>query len=166
MKYSMFYASVTGNTKMLADAVEQVLAKETKTEKAEDADLVCVGFWTNEGTASEEVRNYLKTLYNRKIFLFGTAGFGDSKTYLDGILEHVEDNMNDTNEVVSSFMCQGKMPEAVGARFEAGLRQEPENEALKARLENFRRAMAHPNRRDLEALREAVKQALSAVSRS
>ena len=110
MKYSMFYASVTGNTKMLADAVEQVLAKETKTEKAEDADLVCVGFWTNEGTASEEVRNYLKTLYNRKIFLFGTAGFGDSKTYLDGILEHVEDNMNDTNEVVGAFMCQGKCP--------------------------------------------------------
>ncbi len=157
MKYSMFYASVTGNTKMLADAVEQVLAKETKTEKAEDADLVCVGFWTNEGTASEEVRNYLKTLYNRKIFLFGTAGFGDSKTYLDGILEHVEDNMNDTNEVVGSFMCQGKMPQAVRDKYNK-LKEEVPNQGAHYDLmiSNFDKALSHPDEKDLEGLKAAV----------
>ena len=149
MKYSMFYASVTGNTKMLADAVEQVLAKETKTEKAEDADLVCVGFWTNEGTASEEVRNYLKTLYNRKIFLFGTAGFGDSKTYLDGILEHVEDNMNDTNEVVGSFMCQGKMPQKVRQKYES-MRTAENAAQMDMFIHNFDEALTHPDSLDEE----------------
>ena len=82
------------------------------------------------------------------------------------MLGRVRARLAPPTRLAGTFMCQGKMPEAVGARFEAGLRQEPENEALKARLENFRQAMAHPDRRDLEALREAVKQALSAVSRS
>ena len=56
MKYSMFYASATGNTKQLAEAAEEVFAQETKVEDPAAADLVCVGFWTNEGNAGEEVR--------------------------------------------------------------------------------------------------------------
>ncbi|MGI6006022.1 MAG: flavodoxin family protein BilS [Ruminococcus sp.] len=157
MKYSMYYASVTGNTKMLAETVEKVLENETKTEKPEDADLVFVGFWTNEGTASEEVRKYLKTLYNRKVFLFGTAGFGDSKTYLDGILEHVEDNLNDTNEVVGTFMCQGKMPQAVRDKYNK-LKEEVPNQGAHYDLmiSNFDKALSHPDENDLEQLKAAV----------
>lgn len=157
MKYSMYYASVTGNTEMLAKTVEKVLANEARVENAEDADLVCVGFWTNEGTASEEVRNYLKTLYNRKIFLFGTAGFGDSKTYLDGILEHVEDNLNDTNEVIGSFMCQGKMPQEVRDKYNK-LKEEVPNQGAHYDLmiSNFDKALTHPDENDLKRLEEAV----------
>lgn len=164
MKYSMYYASVTGNTEMLAKTVEKVLANETRVENAEDADLVCVGFWTNEGTASEEVRNYLKTLYNRKIFLFGTAGFGDSKTYLDGILEHVEDNLNDTNEVIGSFMCQGKMPQEVRDKYNK-LKEEVPNQGAHYDLmiSNFDKALTHPDENDLKRLEEAVLETVKKV---
>ena len=46
MKYSMFYHSATGNTKIVADALESYLngIGAVKVENAEDADLVCVGF--------------------------------------------------------------------------------------------------------------------------
>lgn len=164
MKYSMYYASVTGNTEMLAKTVEKVLANEARVENAEDADLVCVGFWTNEGTASEEVRNYLKTLYNRKIFLFGTAGFGDSKTYLDGILEHVEDNLNDTNEVIGSFMCQGKMPQEVRDKYNK-LKEEVPNQGAHYDLmiSNFDKALTHPDENDLKRLEEAVLETVKKV---
>ena len=108
MKYSMFYASATGNTKQLAEAAEEVFAQETKSRRPGRRGPGLCGFWTNEGNAGEEVRKYLKTLHNRKVFLFGTAGFGDSKTYLDGILRNVEDSLNDTNEVVRRIYVSGQ----------------------------------------------------------
>ncbi|UWP60729.1 flavodoxin family protein BilS [Ruminococcus gauvreauii] len=160
MKYSMFYASATGNTKQLAEAAEEVFAQETKVEDPADADLVCVGFWTNEGNAGEEVRKYLKTLHNRKVFLFGTAGFGDSKTYLDGILRNVEDSLNDTNEVVGGFMCQGRMPQELRDRYNK-LKEEVPNQGAHYDLmiSNFDKALSHPDENDIRGLKAAVQAA-------
>ncbi len=160
MKYSMFYASATGNTKQLAEAAEEEFAQETKVEDPAEADLVCVGFWTNEGNASEEVRKYLKTLYNRKVFLFGTAGFGDSKTYLDGILKNVEDSLNDTNEVIGGFMCQGRMPGEVRDRYNK-LKEEVPNQGAHYDLmiSNFDKALSHPDADDISSLKAAARAA-------
>ena len=175
MTCNVICSSRTGNTALLAETVWET-ARELGWECAgpekpreggrEDGDLIFAGFWTDKGDCSEEMASFLEGLEGKRVFLFGTAGFGGSQEYYERVLGRVKAHLAPSNRLAGTFMCQGKMPEAVGARFEAGLRQEPENEALKARLENFRQAMAHPDRRDLEALREAVKQALSAVSRS
>src|SRR3712207_3334523 len=119
MKYSMFYQTVTGNTKKLAETAEEILKEKAEhVEDAAEADLVFVGIWTEEGTANKAARDYMKTLKNRKVFLFGTAGFGDSKTYFDGILENAKDSLDESNEVVGSFMCRGRISEAVKEHFE------------------------------------------------
>ena len=58
------------------------------------------------------------------------------------------------NELLGSYFCQGKMPEAVRQRYEAMAKTDPE----KARplLENFDRALSHPDEADLRGLSEAV----------
>ena len=99
MKYAVIYESATGNTEMLAKEIKSTLGKEkcvcfgTPEEelqsKAEDADLIFLGFWTDKGECSEKIRKYMETLHNRNVFLFGTAGFGGSEQYFTQILPRI-----------------------------------------------------------------------------
>ena len=74
MKYSIIYSSKTGNTTLLAKNIKETLPKNDciyygeVDEKALDADLVFVGFWTDKGTCDENVSNFLKKMNNKKVF--------------------------------------------------------------------------------------------------
>ena len=52
---------------------------------------------------------------------------------------------------LGGWMCQGRMPGSVRARFAAQLEQDPENANAKRMLENFDRALSHPDEADLAA---------------
>lgn len=168
MKYAVVYASATGNTAMLAEEIrsymknaECVYFGEAK-ENIPPADIIFAGFWTDKGNCSDEIGNYLAGLREQKIFLFGTAGFGGSKEYFSRILEQVKGHIPDGNTVIGTFMCQGKMPASVKARYEKMLESDPENERIKAMLINFDQALSHPDHHDLEELRAAVQKAVGA----
>ena len=168
MKYAVVYASATGNTAMLAEEIrsymknaECVYFGEAK-ENIPPADIIFAGFWTDKGNCSDEIGNYLAGLQGQKIFLFGTAGFGGSKEYFSRILEQVKGHIPDENTVIGTFMCQGKMPASVKARYEKMLESDPENERIKAMLINFDQALSHPDHHDLEELRAAVQKAVGA----
>lgn len=61
-----------------------------------------------------------------------------------------------SNTVIGTYMCQGKMPPSVRARYEA-MRTLPAPPAnLDAMIENFDRARSHPDADDLDRLRAAV----------
>ena len=168
MKYAVVYASATGNTAMLAEEIrlymknaECVYFGEAK-ENIPPADIIFAGFWTDKGNCSDEIGNYLADLQGQKIFLFGTAGFGGSKEYFSRILEQVKGHIPDGNTVIGTFMCQGKMPASVKARYEKMLESDPENERIKAMLITFDQALSHPDHHDLEELRAAVQKAVGA----
>ena len=87
MSYSIVYSSQTGNTKQLAETLRETLPQEgcryfgTPAEAAAEADTLYVGFWTDRGHADADCNAFLKTLRGKKVFLFGTAGFGGSAEY-------------------------------------------------------------------------------------
>ena len=64
---TVVYNSLTGNTKMLADTIQNVLPDN------DNDDIVFVGFWTDKGNADSKTIEYLKLLRNKKIFLFASA---------------------------------------------------------------------------------------------
>lgn len=98
----------------------------------------------------------LETLRNRRIFLFGTAGFGGSEAYFQKILGNVKRAIDPSNTVIGTYMCQGRMPQTVRERY-VRMREQPEYPAnLDALIENFDRALSHPDGEDLRALQEAV----------
>ena len=157
MSYSIVYSSRTGNTALLAQTIREALPAGdclyfgAPDAHALEAATIYVGFWTDKGTCDESIANFLQSVTGQKVFLFGTAGFGGAPAYFAQILERVEQNLKDTN-MVGSYMCQGKMPEAVRSRYLA-MEESPRRTAM---LENFEQALSHPDAQDLARLKEAV----------
>ena len=158
MTYAIVFSSRTGNTKLLADTLLSALPGEEciywgePSPEALKAERLYVGFWTDKGTCDEGVANFLHQVTDQQVFLFGTAGFGGAPAYFDQILTRVEANWEGRGTVVGRFMCQGKMPQAVRDRYEA-MEESPRRTAM---LENFDRALSHPDQADLDALRAAL----------
>lgn len=160
MNYSIAYISRTGNTALLAEKIKAALGENCvycgqPCPNAAKADMIFAGFFADKGTCSEEMAVFLKALSNKKVFLFGTAGFGGSDEYFNRILQNVKASINNSNEFAGSFMCQGKMPPAVRAKYEALAQQSPEK--AKPMLDNFDKALAHPHNEDLQALEKLLK---------
>ncbi|WP_443663514.1 flavodoxin family protein BilS [Dysosmobacter sp.] len=158
MSYAIVYSSRTGNTAMLARAVREALPQEdcryfgAPAPQALAADTVYVGFWTDKGTCDEPTARFLQSLTDQKVFLFGTAGFGGAPAYFQQILDRVKANLAPGVQVTGTYMCQGKMPQAVRDRY-AAMEESPRRTAM---LENFDQALSHPDQEDLARLQAAV----------
>ena len=161
-RYSIIYSSRTGNTRLLAEAIRESLPADlcdhfgTDEAGAVESEKLYVGFWTDKGTADEAALALLKRLKNKKIFLFGTAGFGGSEAYYQKILANVRTAIDASNTVVGEYMCQGRMPQAVRDRY-VKMKEMPDAKPnLDALIENFDQALSHPDQEDLERLRRMI----------
>ena len=161
MSYAIVYSSRTGNTAQLAKAIGEALPREeclffgAPEPKALEAETIYVGFWTDKGTCDGIIARFLKSLTNQRVFLFGTAGFGGAPAYFEQILSRVREHLGPEVQVVGTYMCQGKMPQAVRDRYEA-MEDSPRRAAM---LENFDKALSHPDVQDLAQLRTAAEKA-------
>lgn len=163
MSYAIVFSSKTGNTKLLADTLRDSLPQDACSyfgapdPAALDADTLYVGFWTDKGTADAAILEFLEQLHGKKVFLFGTAGFGGSEGYFNKILKTVQKSLDRSNTLIGSFMCQGKMPLSVRQRYEAMKKQPIHMPNLDMLIENFDKALSHPDADDLARLKQAVR---------
>lgn len=163
MKYAIVYSSQTGNTRLLAETVRDTLPKEDclyfgpPSQEALAAPVLYAGFWTDRGVCDKASADFLKSLTSQRVFLFGTAGFGVSQEYFDGILQRTREFLPDTVSVFGSFLCQGKMPLSVRQRYEALQKSPSAPPNIGMLIENFDSALNHPDPEDLHRLQEAVK---------
>lgn len=183
--YSIVFSSRTGNTAELAEAVREALPEGTceyfgsvngddggndrgyagvgcsRTSSAISAsETLFVGFWTNQGVADRETQQLLGQLRNRNIFLFGTAGFGGSEAYFQAILDKTKALIGDSNTVIGTFMCQGKMPHSVRERY-VKMKEQPDHMPnIDAMIENFDKALSHPDATDLKKLANLASEAI------
>ena len=162
MSYAIVFSSKTGNTALLAQTLQEQLPQAdccyfgAPDTAALAADTLYVGFWTDKGTADQACLELLGRLRNKKIFLFGTAGFGGSEAYYQKILANVRTAIDASNTVVGEYMCQGRMPQAVRDRY-VKMKEMPDAKPnLDALIENFDQALSHPDQEDLERLRRMI----------
>ena len=167
MRYAIVYSSNTGNTRQLAETIQskipagQLIYQGAPDPAALQADVLFVGFWTDKGSCDEKIAEFLKQTEGKTVCLFGTAGFGQSRQYFDQILDRVRENLPEGGMYKGGFMCQGRMPKAVRARYEAMEQKEPENPRYKMLIENFDAALAHPDANDLQAAANWAEQNLA-----
>ncbi len=178
MNFKIIYNSRTGNTQMLAETITSVLndqkrendtleitnVQEQKNPLTEISgqSIYFIGFWTDKGGCGEIIANILKQLENCRVFLFGTAGFGQSQAYFDKILGNCASYLPDSSTLIGTYMCQGKMPVSVRSRYEAMLEKAPGDPSILKLIDNFDSALEHPNTQDQNRLADAVRNALMA----
>lgn len=154
MKLAIIYKSLTGNTKMVADAIAESLKDLELVYVGEpveniDADLYFVGTWIDKGNCTKEIADYLSTLEGKRVAIFATAGFGGSKEYYDVLLERIKDQIPKSNQLTGQFFCQGKMPMSVRERYVSMMQANPEDKNLEVSIKNFDEALSHPDHIDL-----------------
>ena len=163
MTCAIVYSSRTGNTEQLARTIQKALPAEDcvyfggPDAAALAADRLYVGFWTDKGSCDEALAAFLSGVEGKEVFLFGTAGFGSQPAYFQAVLKRVQANLGPDCTLAGSYMCQGKMPQAVRQRYEAMLAAPGHAPNLEAMIENFDRALSHPDAEDLARLTEAVR---------
>ena len=69
----------------------------------------------------------------------------------------MEHSLDKSNTVFGCYMCQGKMPMSVRQRYESMKKQPIHLPNLDAMIENFDKALSHPDADDLEQLKQAVR---------
>lgn len=151
MSKLVIYDSLTGNTKMLAESIYNYFK-----EKEEKIEIV-----NAKSVSIEELKEKIKEVYNmvnnKKIFVFATCGFGGDTSYYDKLLDRVKAHINESNEIIGNFYCQGKMPLSVKERYINLIKANPEDKNLGVSLENFEKALSHPNEDDLNNLKNKLK---------
>lgn len=162
MRYSVVISSNTGNTNKLGERIREIMKNHEcvyfgdESINLSNEDVIFVGFWTDKGTCTKKLGEFLNSVENKQIFLFGTAGFGGSEEYFEQILNRVKENIKPSNTIIGSYMCQGKMPIGVKIRYEKILSENSNDENAKELLVNFEKALSHPSESDLLQLQSVV----------
>ena len=180
MTCSLVVNSKSGNTRMVSGAIKRALQAAgvefvhaaalsddadadqvvLEAQGACAADTVLVGFWCDKGACTPSVAALLSALHGKRVFLFGTCGFGADQSYYQQIIDRVTSNLAEDAELAGWAMCQGKMGPAVKQRYEAMLEQDPDNARFKMLLDNWVAAKDHPTKEDLDNMAAAAKKAV------
>lgn len=139
-------------------------AASTIATQASEADVVFVGFWCDKGSCSPAIQHFLQGLAGKRVFLFGTCGFGESDEYFAQILERVRAYLPADAQYIGGAMCQGKMGMGVKRRYEGMLEKDPENTQARMLIDNWNKAQSHPNEDDVSRIAAAAKEALEGIA--
>lgn len=149
----------TAENRQSANATASTLATQ-----ASEADVVFVGFWCDKGSCSPAVQHFLQGLAGKRVFLFGTCGFGESDEYFEQILDRVRAYLPADVQYIGGAMCQGKMGMGVKRRYEGMLEKDPENAQARMLIDNWNKAQSHPNKDDVSRIAAAAKEALEGIA--
>ena len=157
MKALVVYSSLTGNTKMVAEAVAQVLMPDCTLCAVEDNpnsadyDLVAVGYWVDRGTADKKAAAYLQTIKNADVALFVTIGADPQSEHARKSVENGIAMLDTSNRLRGTFICQGKIDpkliENMSKMFPPG---HPHSMTAERRARHVA-ASTHPDSDDLKA---------------
>lgn len=176
MTYAVVWASRGGNTEQVGEAIVQALAKtngepvfagsvpaagSSEEEALRSAGTVFAGSWTDKGDCDPALAALLAKLDGKRVFLFGTAGFGGDPSYFTRILDNFKTHLPENARLVGGAMCQGKMGAGVRKRYEAMLAEHPDDARAQAMIANFDAALAHPTADDLARIAAAAREALA-----
>lgn len=151
-KILVTYASWTGNTKKVAEAIfEELVADKTlksvdETLDVSPYDIVFVGFPVHSHGVPYKIEELLKNIpAGKKIALFSTHGSLTGSRLSREALEHATILASKT-KVLGTFSCRGK----VSLKAMEVLGKSPEH---KAWVDMAASAQTHPDENDLEAAR-------------
>jgi len=166
MKCLVVYSSLTGNTKMVAEAIFEIMPEGTdmypveRAPSSEDYDLIALGFWADRENADKRAQGYISKIKDKQVALFMTLGAYPDSQHAINTMENAKALVaENNNKVVGEFMCQGKVDPKLIERFSKLPADNPHGMTpeRRARLEE---AAKHPNIEDLQNAKNTFKSIL------
>lgn len=167
MKTLIAYSSRTGNTKMVAEAIGEVIENsqviDIKDEpNIESYDNIIVGYWTDKGKADPIADKFLKEIKNKNCGVFATLGYYADTDYAKDIINYGKNILLDNNNKVhTAFICQGKIDPKLAEKFKS--QSDSTNNSDDERSKRHEEAKSHPDSKDLENAKEAFSDFLEKI---
>ena len=153
-KWGVFYSSVTGNTKMIAEKIAEaagdsdLLPVEEMPEDLSGYEVVALGYWLRLGGADPKMMRYLPKVKDSTVILFETHG-------TDPGSEHAITAFARAAYLLGEG-CQGKINPALIEKRKNSSPDDPHGGT--AAMERWKRAANHPNKEDFSAAADFVAQ--------
>ena len=158
-KWAVIYSSVTGNTKMLAEAIaEEAGADIFRVQEApgdlSGYDIVAIGYWLRLGQPDPLTLKYLGKVKNARVVFFQTHGAAPDSEHAITSFARAGYHLGEGCEILGTFGCRGKInPAMLEKRKKAGP-DDPHGGAKS--MERWRLAASHPDAQDVAAAKELV----------
>ncbi len=155
MKKAVIYATKTGNTRQVAEAIHSVFPEDTAIFPVEEApdpetlDFLALGYWVDRGTANGKMRKYMERVKGKKVAIFGTLGAFPDSDHAKDVIKSVKEILKD-NDIMGSFICQGKVDPVLVER----MNKMPGHEMTPERKARLTEAAKHPNEDDFAKARK------------
>ena len=164
MTEAIIYDSLSGNTETLAKEIKSI-KKNAYYEKIYDKlieelpeyDIYYIGSPIIKGICTDKIKRLLQKIENKKIFLFITTGY-KGEDYYESLTRRILEIIPKSNQILGTFLCQGKMQDAVKERYIKLIQEHPEDKNLKVSIENFEQAKTHPDQKDKKDLIEKIQE--------
>lgn len=176
MKVLLAYSSKTKNTKKVAEAIYDEIKnladvtllniKKQKTKLDEDYDLYILGAWTDKTTANKNMQHFVDTqeIKNKDVALFLTCGVPREHYHADDSIGNYVKFMEDRgNNVVKTFVCQGKIDPKVLIVFKILTWRDPNfiHKVTPDLVEMVKESKPHPDAKDLSDAKLCFKKLLT-----
>ena len=161
MKTLMVFSSRTGNTEKVCRAAAETMPN-CEVVAVENASVprayafMAVGYWVDKGLPDAKAKAYLESVSNMKVALLGTLGAWPDSDHARECQDKAKAMLAGRgNEVLGSFMCQGKVdPNVISIMQKMAAAVHPMTEERKALLAE---AAKHPDERDCENARSFMR---------
>ena len=162
-KWCVIYSSVTGNTKMVAEAMAEEAGADIFALKDAPADLsgyevVALGYWLRLGAPDAQMLAFLPKVTGKAVLFFETHGTEPGSEHAVTAFARAGYALGEGCRIVGTFGCQGKInPALIEKRMkETGVADDDPHAGKKAQ-ERWKRAAQHPDEEDLENARAFIR---------
>lgn len=164
MTEAIIYDSLSGNTESLAKEIKSIKKNayyekinNKLIEELPEYDIYYIGSPIIKGICTDKIKRLLQKIENKKIFLFITTGY-KGEDYYESLTRRILEIIPKSNQILGTFLCQGKMQDAVKEHYIKLIQEHPEDKNLKVSLENFEQAKTHPDENDKKDLIEKIQE--------
>ncbi len=173
MKANIIYSSKTGNTKKIAYEILKVMPEGTniydmkEVESVPEEELLVLGFWVDRKKPDKETLKFLEKVKGKKIVAFGTMGGYPESAYAQETKENTKAIVQENNELLGSFLCQGKIDSAITEMFMSAVGNDKVKEIHKMtpeRIQKHKEASKHPDDADCINARSFMQNILKEIS--
>ena len=160
-KWAVIYSSVTGNTKMVAEAIAGAAEKadifqvqEAPTDLS-GYDIVAIGYWLRLGQPDPLMLKYLPQVEKSRVVFFQTHGAEVTSEHAITAFARAGYNLGKDCEILGTFGCQGKINPVLLEKRKNAPADDPHGGT--AAIERWKKAASHPDEADLAAAVQMVR---------